>query len=72
MNVEKKCESTVGPTGNDTFEDKKAAQNNRKAFKTIRRVKELMSLLSDTLRKCVPYTRYSKEIIMAVSMHQYH
>lgn len=30
-----------------------------------------MSLVNDTLRKCVPYTRDSEEIIMAVSMLLY-
>lgn len=50
------------------MEIKKAAQNDSKTFRTIRRVKELMSLVNDTLRKCIPYIRDSEEIIMAVSM----
>lgn len=71
-NVEKQWKLTVGPAGNDTYlEIKKAAQNNSKAFKTINRVKELTSLVSDTLRKFVLCTRDSEEIIMAVSMLLY-
>lgn len=71
-NVERQWKLTVGPTDNYTFlEIKKAAQNSSKAFKIIKRVKNLMSLVSDTLRKFVPYTRDPEEIITAVSMLLY-
>lgn len=59
----------IGPTCNDMYlVIQKAAKNRSKTFKTIKRVKGLMSLLSGILRKFVPYTGDSQEIIMPVLM----